>query len=96
MKAAVYGLIGKRMTFVVTTKGKAEVMPLAALWPYVLMLGLNFAALFVGLFKLSHHPWAIGVNMFWVSYHVLILWSIFYFNQLPVLGREEHAQWQAS
>lgn len=95
MKAAVYGIIGKRMTFVVTTKGKAEVLPLSALWPYGLMMGLNIAAFAVGIFKFSHNPYAVGVNMFWVAYHLFILWNIFHFNRLPVLGREEVARWKA-
>ena len=95
MKAAVYGLFGKRMTFVVTTKGKAEVMPLSALWPYGVMMGLNIAALVTGLLKFRTAPYAMGVNMFWAAYHLFILWNIFYFNQLPVLGREEKAKWRA-
>ena len=93
MKAAVYALLGKRMTFVVTTKGKAEVMPVSALWPYGVMLGLNIAAIAAGCYKFHYHPYAIGVNIFWCTYHIFILWNIFYFNQLPVLGREEKARW---
>ncbi len=93
MKAAIYALFGKRMTFVVTTKGKAEVMPVSALWPYGVMIGLNLAAIFVGILKFRVHPYAIGVNIFWCSYHIFILWNIFYFNQLPVLGRDEQARW---
>ena len=95
MKAAVYGLIGKRMNFVVTTKGKAEVMPLSALWPYSVMLGLSIAAIGAGLIKMRDNPYAVGVNVFWAAYHAFILWNIFYFNQLPVLGREEKAKWHA-
>jgi cellulose synthase (UDP-forming) len=95
MKASVYGLMGKRMTFVVTTKGRAEVLPLAALWPYGVMMGLNIAAIVIGLARFAAHPYAIAVNIFWVCYHMFILWNILYFNQLPELGREETASWHA-
>lgn len=94
MKAAVYSLLGKRMTFVVTTKGKAEIMPVSALWPYGVMIGLNLAAVAVGAYKFRLHPYAIGVNIFWCAYHLFILCNIFRFNQLPVLGRDEEARWQ--
>ncbi len=94
MKAAVLGLAGKRMTFVVTSKGKAETLPLAALWPYGVMMGLNVAAIAVGLARFPSAPYAIGVNVFWACYHMFILWNILRFNQLPVLGREEKANWR--
>jgi hypothetical protein len=87
--------MGKRMTFVVTTKGRAEVLPLAALWPYGVMMGLNIAAIVIGLARFAAHPYAIAVNIFWVCYHMFILWNILYFNQLPELGREETASWHA-
>jgi len=93
MRAALYGLFGRRMKFVVTAKGRSEVLPLADLWPYLVMIALNAVAIGFGLMRIRQNPSAISVNMFWAGYHLFILWNIFYFNQLPVLGREEKAKW---
>ncbi|HNW44312.1 MAG TPA: glycosyltransferase [Elusimicrobiales bacterium] len=81
MKATLLGLIGKKMTFVVTTKGGRERLDWTGLWPYGVMMGLNIAAIVVGALRFETAPYAIGVNMFWAAYHVFILANIFRFNQ---------------
>jgi len=58
-------------------------------------MGLNVAAIAVGLARFAAAPYAIGVNVFWAAYHMFILWNILRFNQTPVLGREERASWTA-
>lgn len=93
MRATLYGLIDKRMTFEVTAKGKVEILPLSALWPYGVMMGLNLAAIATGAYKFRDNPAAVSMNMVWCAYHLFILWNIFYFNQMPVLGRAEQASW---
>lgn len=93
MKAALYGLLGKRMSFVITTKGKSETIPFLYLWPYLIMIGLNIAAIVYGIIRLEDSPYAISVNIFWAFYHLFILSKIFYFNQMPEIGREEKARW---
>lgn len=85
MKSTVLALAGRKMTFVVTTKGGREQLDWKGLWPYGVMLGLNVVAVAVGTLRFRDDPYAIGVNMFWAAYHVFILANIFRFNNPPAL-----------
>ena len=83
MRSALYGIMGKKMTFEVTAKGRTERMPLLSLWPWFLVAGLNAAALCSGFSLLSRAGFnaAIAVNMLWVLYHIFVTMNIFYFNR---------------
>ncbi len=83
MKSTLLALAGKKMTFVVTTKGGREQLDWKGLWPYGVMLGLSVAAIAVGALLFRKDPYPIGVNMFWAAYHVFILANIFRFNNPP-------------
>lgn len=86
MKAAVYGFVfNRRMPFVVTPKGKSEVLSLPALWPYWSLLALNLAAAAAGVLSIKTHAYAKGVNIFWACYHSFILAQVFRFNREPNL-----------
>ncbi len=80
MKSTLLGAFGRRMEFVITTKGGRERFDWKGLWPYGVMLGLNVAAIAVGALRFRHAPYPVGVNMFWAAYHALILSNIFRFN----------------
>ncbi|MFC1693104.1 glycosyltransferase [Candidatus Latescibacterota bacterium] len=85
MKAAVFGLINKRMTFVVTAKGKADNMPFFRLWPYHVMIVLNISAVAYGINRIyfGEDPYALSVNIFWALYHLFILSHIYFLNRTP-------------
>ena len=85
MRAAVLGLLGLKVPFVITTKGTSEVVPWWRLWPYFVMLGLNAAALVAGCVQFHRAPWPVSSNMFWCLYHMSILLQIFHFNRPPRL-----------
>ena len=88
MKSTVLALAGKKMTFVVTTKGGREHLDWKGLWPYGVMLGLSIAAIAVGALRFRNDPYPIGVNIFWAAYHGFILANIFRFNNYPELQAE--------
>lgn len=81
MTSTLLGFLGKKMRFEVTKKGASEVMPLLSLWPWFSIGGLNILAIGIGFAKLSTNPYALGVNIFWCTYHLFILMHIVYFNQ---------------
>jgi cellulose synthase (UDP-forming) len=91
MKAAVYGLINKKIGFVITTKGQKDTLPLKALWPYFAMIFLNMIAFIFGFYRIykGENIYAIAVNMFWVLYHLFLLFHIFIFNQESVVADEK-------
>jgi cellulose synthase (UDP-forming) len=84
LKASLLALLGRRGGFVSTPKGRAQSLPLTALWPQLLMAGLNWTALVWGVHRLyfEREPVAaFGVNVFWCAFHFLILSSVLYFNR---------------
>jgi len=91
MKSTLLALVGKKMTFVVTTKGGREKLDWKGLWPYNAMIALNIAAIAAGALRFRDAPYAIGVNMFWAAYHIFILSNIFRFNNPPPLPEEAAA-----
>lgn len=91
MKSTLLAMFGRKMTFVVTTKGGRERLDWKGLWPYGVMLGLNLAAIAVGALRFKDSPYAISVNIFWAAYHVFILSNIFRFNKPPAPPQEAGA-----
>ena len=55
LKSTISGLVGKRMTFVVTTKGKVENMPIITLWPYIILIVLNLIAIVSGIVRIKNN-----------------------------------------
>lgn len=92
IKSIISGLTGKKVKFVVTTKGKADKLPFLSLWPYHIMMILCVLAMLIGSYRLINttgdHAFAIGVNLFWTLYHFFILSNIHYFNKRPILKNE--------
>lgn len=83
IKAAIYGLAGKKMPFQVTSRGKTGVATFKLLWPYYLVVGLCLFAIGWGIGRLAagDNLYAVGINMFWVGYHAFVLGNVFYLNQ---------------
>lgn len=84
MRAAIYGILGIKSSFVVTPKDQANAtLPLRDLWLQLLVLTITIAAIVWGLHRLyfEREP-VLGLvaNMLWCTYNVVILSSIFYFN----------------
>ncbi|OHE73886.1 MAG: hypothetical protein A2Y14_03340 [Verrucomicrobia bacterium GWF2_51_19] len=86
MRASFLGLIGKKIPFAITDKGKTNALPLITLWPQWTMILANVTAIFIGVVRIYYreNPYAIGVNIFWAAYHTFVLSHIFYFNKRPV------------
>ncbi|NTU69390.1 glycosyltransferase [bacterium] len=83
--AAFYGFSGKKMKFEITQKGNSEVVAWPKLWPYYAMILLSVVALFAGFIRFHENPYGIGINIFWISYHLFILMHIFWLNKKPKL-----------
>lgn len=82
IKSAFLGLLGIQGTFGITSKGKSTTMPYIYLWPQITMIILNFGALAWGIIRaIREDNFAIIINCIWVSYHFVIMCSIFYFNR---------------
>lgn len=81
VQASIAGLRNKRVAFQVTPKGGSAKLPLWSLAPWILLILLNVLAIGVGVFKFTTEPYAIGVNMFWCLYHVVIVSQIFRLNE---------------
>ncbi len=83
MKGSLLGLLGVRGTFGVTPKGSTGVMPLMTFWPQLLIAGLSLAGIVWGALRIYFDPAsavALGANMFWCAYHIVILSTVLYFN----------------
>jgi len=84
MVAFISAIIGKRISFKVTAKGKVAggSMPLIKLWPQILMLTLCAVSAMIGAVKvILSYDWTTIVNIVWASYYAILLSGIFYFNQ---------------
>ncbi|HUT85738.1 MAG TPA: glycosyltransferase [Elusimicrobiales bacterium] len=80
MKAALFGLFGRKLKFQKTVKGKNKRLNSWQLLPFAILILFNFAAIVAGLYKFDSNPFAIGVNMFWAGLHLFLMSSIFHYN----------------
>ena len=83
IKASLQALIGIKGRFVVTPKGVGAALPIRDIWPQLLLLGINAAAVVWGLNRLWFEREPVGalvVNTLWAVYHCALLSSVFYFN----------------
>ncbi|MEK7118800.1 MAG: hypothetical protein AAB869_04270, partial [Patescibacteria group bacterium] len=58
-------------------------LPFWALWPWITVMALLIFAIIRGIDRYPENHYAIGVNVFWCVYHLLLLMNIFRFNTLP-------------
>jgi cellulose synthase (UDP-forming) len=82
MRAAFAAILGFKTPFGITEKSKGKAIPYIKLWPQFTMIFLNFTALVWGINRFIYEleP-AILINGFWVVFHLLVISSIFYFNE---------------
>jgi len=85
MMATFKGFFGRKLSFVVTVKNVIDQLKWWELWPWLVMIGLNLAAIINGIFNWMTNPYAMAVNIFWCLYHLAILSNIFELNRKPKL-----------
>jgi hypothetical protein len=82
MHAALSAVLGLKVHFGITEKGKSKAISYIKLWPQLTLLFLSFVSVIWGLNRFIYErEVAILVNGFWVTYNCLIISSIFYFNR---------------
>jgi cellulose synthase (UDP-forming) len=82
MQAALAVLLGVKISFGITAKGKGGAIPWRMLWPQLGMVTVTLAAVVwaANRFVYEHNP-ALFVNGFWAFWHFLTFMSVFYFNR---------------
>jgi cellulose synthase (UDP-forming) len=76
-------IFGRKAHFIITDKTGTGRLNFWRLWPWTIMIALNFVAIVNGLFHISNNYYAIGVNIFWCIYHSFLLSYIFKLNKSP-------------
>lgn len=90
--ASIMGLLGIQGTFGITAKGKGRRMSYLSLWPQIAFMLLNFVALVWGINRFYYErDFSVLINCFWISYHWIIMLSVFYFNEdlVPAVNLEK-------
>lgn len=83
IQSTLAALFNKKMTFEITNKGKGENLPLIMLWPWFIVIIFNIAAIIVGFSRYHENHYAIGINIFWCFYHLVLVSSVFRLNRMP-------------
>lgn len=81
MQSTISALLNKKLSFQITDKGPGKTLPFLALWPWTIVIAFNLLAFANGFFRFTENPYAIGVNMFWCFYHVILIANIYRFNE---------------
>lgn len=90
MVATIKGLLGRRLKFLVTPKGQGGQLETIELWPWILMITLNFVGIVFGFLRIQENVLAFSINIFWCSYHIFILSQIFLLNQPPKFKKQDY------
>ena len=82
IKASIYGLLGIKKKFEVTSKQGFQIYPFIKLWPQMLFGFLCFVAVIWGLNRLYYERSYLSLipNIVWTFYNFVVMSSIFYFN----------------
>ncbi|MFH1395241.1 MAG: glycosyltransferase [Candidatus Omnitrophota bacterium] len=82
MRAMFSALIGVKTSFGITSKAKEKAIGYIKFWPQVMIIILSYVSIVWGInrFIYEREP-AIIINGFWALYHLLMMSSIFYFNE---------------
>ena len=82
MRGTLFGLIGVKKGFDVTPKDGSHKISYIKLWPQILLWSVNLMAITwaANRFIYDYSP-AVIVNLIWITYHFMILSSLFYFNE---------------
>lgn len=87
IKSTTAAILGKKVTFEITDKGKSGRLSFLSLWPWTIMIALNILAITNGLIHLTENPYAIIVNIIWCVYHSLLLSRVFKLNRVPMIEK---------
>jgi cellulose synthase (UDP-forming) len=80
-RAAFLSFLGIKSNFGITSKVRGKSIPYIRLWPQLILLMANYAAIIWGINRFIYElDSAILINCFWALYHTAVLSSIFYFN----------------
>jgi len=82
LRAVVSALLGVKTTFGITSKAKEAAIPYFRLWPQLTIIILSYISIIWGInrFVYEREP-ALLINGFWALYHMVMMSSIFYFNE---------------
>jgi cellulose synthase (UDP-forming) len=81
-KASLMGLLGVKSKFQITGKGESSTISYWDLKPQLILWALSLAALTWAFNRMIFEKdLALGTNIFWIAYHLLLLSTIFYFNE---------------
>lgn len=81
VRASIYALIGKKIDFIVTSKGKVRIFSFIRLWPQIFMLVLLSTSIIVGIWRvlIGQLDFSTYVIIFWATYNAVLLSFTFYF-----------------
>lgn len=83
IRASLFGFLGVKGTFQVTSKGTVDRISYFKLWPQLAFWGLCLAAITWGLNRFAYERTASSIiNVLWITYHFILFSGIFYFNEL--------------
>lgn len=87
MRASFLALIGKKGTFQITNKKSSGRISYYFYWHQLLMWLLHLVAISWALNRVYYeNNISVMINLFWISYHILCLSSVFYFNELDQIS----------
>jgi len=82
LRAVVSAILGVKTTFGITGKSKEKAISYFRLWPQLTIILLSYISIIWGINRFVYErEMAILINGFWALYHLLVLSSIFYFNE---------------
>lgn len=85
LKAVVCGLFNCRIGFEVTAKKSNAMISYFSLWPQIILWALHLSAVSWGLLRFAYeYDPGILLNVCWMSYHLIVFMSVFYFNEEEV------------
>lgn len=85
MVSTLKGLFGLKNEFAITPKdGQVKPASFTFFWPWMTMIALNAFAIGWGAMRMLEplDRYAIGVNIFWCTYHIFVLSQIYFFNKV--------------
>ena len=87
LRAALLAFIGKRGSFQVTAKSGTRRISYLKLWPQLSLWLVSLAGITWGLNRFAYElsPTSL-INVLWITYHFMLLSSIFYFNEQELIN----------
>jgi cellulose synthase (UDP-forming) len=81
INASIVAILGRKRAFGVTPKGVTGRLAIRYLTPQLLLLALSLTAAAAGIYRVvASADFTMLVNVFWVIFHIILIWPVFYFN----------------